>query len=170
MLGDQHRPPTLAAPQVAAQIERAHHAAVPEALRFLGEHALFSREGRRGFDRSTSAGWWWRRLRIGTADPVTRIYTRMWRLRTRCKPSTDGGYPSTVGCCSKPRWPHRRPTTPPWNTTSATSWGCGSRIGPPPIRASGRCGRSSVSTAPSMSPGRRGVGGQGWTGHQARLR
>jgi hypothetical protein len=35
----------VADPQVAAQIERAHHAAVQDALQFLEEHALFTREG-----------------------------------------------------------------------------------------------------------------------------
>ena len=34
--------------QVAAQIERAHHAAVHDALRFLEQHALFTREGPQG--------------------------------------------------------------------------------------------------------------------------
>ena len=47
-------------------------------------------------------------------------------------------YPSTVGCCSRPRWPPRRHTTPPWNTTCATGLGCGSLTDPIPIRASGR--------------------------------
>jgi conjugative relaxase-like TrwC/TraI family protein len=38
----------VADPQVAAQIERAHHAAVHDALRFLEQHALFTREGPQG--------------------------------------------------------------------------------------------------------------------------
>jgi conjugative relaxase-like TrwC/TraI family protein len=38
----------VADPQVAAQIEQAHHAAVHDALRFLEQHALFTREGRQG--------------------------------------------------------------------------------------------------------------------------
>ena len=38
----------VADPQVAAQIERAHHAAVQDALRFLEEHGLFTREGPQG--------------------------------------------------------------------------------------------------------------------------
>jgi conjugative relaxase-like TrwC/TraI family protein len=38
----------VADPQVAAQIERAHHAAVQDALRFLEEHAVFTREGPQG--------------------------------------------------------------------------------------------------------------------------
>ena len=38
----------VADPQVAAQIELAHHAAVHDALRFLEQHALFTREGPQG--------------------------------------------------------------------------------------------------------------------------
>jgi len=38
----------VADPQVAAQIERAHQAAVGDALRFLEQHALFTREGPQG--------------------------------------------------------------------------------------------------------------------------
>jgi hypothetical protein len=38
----------VADPQVAAQIERAHQAAVHDALRFLEAHALFTREGPQG--------------------------------------------------------------------------------------------------------------------------
>jgi conjugative relaxase-like TrwC/TraI family protein len=38
----------VADPQVAAQIESAHQAAVQDALRFLEEHALFTREGPQG--------------------------------------------------------------------------------------------------------------------------
>jgi hypothetical protein len=146
----------VADPQVAAQIERAHHAAVHDALRFLEHHTCSPGKGHKASGRSTSAAWWRRRSRIETAAPATRIYTLMWRLSTRSKPSAAVGCPSTDGCCSKLRWPHRRHTTLPWNSISATGWGCGSRIGPTPIRVSGRCARSSVSTAPSMSAGRRG--------------
>src|SRR5215218_8707074 len=38
----------VADPQIAAQIERAHHAAVHDALRFLEQHALLTREGPQG--------------------------------------------------------------------------------------------------------------------------
>ena len=38
----------VADPRVAAQIERAHQAAVGDAMRFLEEHALFTREGPQG--------------------------------------------------------------------------------------------------------------------------
>ena len=81
-----------------------------------------------------------------TAEPVTRTCTPTSPSRTRCKPSTDAGCPSTAGCCSRPPWLRRRPTTLPWSIISATGWGCGSRTGPTPIRGSGRCGRSSVLT------------------------
>ncbi len=80
-----------------------------------------------GSGRSTSAAWWRPRSPTGTAEPVTRICTPTSRSRTRCRPSTDGGCRSTDGCCSRRPWRPRRPTTPPWNITSATGWGCGSR-------------------------------------------
>jgi conjugative relaxase-like TrwC/TraI family protein len=38
----------VADPHVAAQIERAHHAAVQDALSFIESHALFTRQGRNG--------------------------------------------------------------------------------------------------------------------------
>jgi conjugative relaxase-like TrwC/TraI family protein len=38
----------VADPRVAAQIERAHHAAVRDALTFIERHALFTRQGRNG--------------------------------------------------------------------------------------------------------------------------
>jgi hypothetical protein len=38
----------VADPQIARQIERAHHAAVHDALRFLEQHALFTRDGPQG--------------------------------------------------------------------------------------------------------------------------
>lgn len=38
----------LAEPQLAAQIEKAHHAAVDDALAFIEQHALFTRTGRDG--------------------------------------------------------------------------------------------------------------------------
>ena len=111
---------------------------------------------RTGSGRSTFAGWWRRRSPIGTAGPATRICTPMSRWRTRSKPSTDAGCPSTAGCCSKPPSPHRRPTTPPWKPTSATPSASGSPNAPTPIRGSGRCGRSSASTPDSTSAGRPG--------------
>ena len=102
--------------------------------------------GRKGSGRSTSEAWSRPRSPTATAGPVTRICTPTSRWRTRCRPSTDAGCRSTAGCCSRPTWPRRRPTTPRWSSTSATRWGCGSRNGPAPTRRSGRSGRSSVST------------------------
>jgi conjugative relaxase-like TrwC/TraI family protein len=46
----------VADPQVAAQIERAHHAAVHNALRFLEQHALFTREGPQGIRQVNVSG------------------------------------------------------------------------------------------------------------------
>jgi TrwC relaxase len=134
----------VADPHLAAQIERAHQAAVRDALSFIERHALFTRQGRTGSGRSTSTAWWPRRSRTATPAPAIRICTPTSPSRTKCRPSTDAGCPSTDGCCSNPRWLPRRPTTPPWSIISATGWECGSRTGRTLIRANGRCGRSSV--------------------------
>ena len=136
----------VADPAVAAVIERAHQAAVQDALAFIEKHALFTRTGPKASGRSTSAAWSRPRSPTGTAGPATRICTPTLRWRTRSRPSTDGGCPSTDGCCSKPMLPRRRPTTPRSSSTSVRCWGCGSPNGPAPIRRSGRSGRSSVST------------------------
>jgi hypothetical protein len=134
----------VADPHVAAQIERAHQAAVQDALNLIERHALFTRQGRNGIRQVNvtglvAAAFTHRDSRAGDPD-----LTLTSRSRTRCKPSTDAGCRSTDGSCSKPPWRRRRPTTPPWNIISGTGWGCGLRIGPTPIRGSGRCGRSSV--------------------------
>jgi hypothetical protein len=146
----------VADPQVAAQIEGAHHGAVHDALRFLEEHALFTREGPQGIRQVNVRGLVAAAFTHRDSAPATRIYTLMWRFVNKVQ-TLDGRWLSIDGrVCSRPRWPHRRHTSPPWNTTCATGLGCGSLIDPIPIRGSGRCGRSSVSTAPSMSAGRRG--------------
>jgi DNA primase catalytic core len=46
----------LADPHLAARIERAHHAAVADALRFIETHALFTRTGRNGVQQVDVAG------------------------------------------------------------------------------------------------------------------
>jgi TrwC relaxase len=131
--------------QMAAQIEQAHHAAVGDALRFLEEHALFTREGPQGIRQVNVAAWWLRRLPIGTAAPAIPTCTPMSPSRTRSKPSAGGGCRSTAGCCSRRRWLRRRPTTLPWRSISGTVWECGSRTGRTRIRGNSRYARSSVS-------------------------
>jgi TrwC relaxase len=111
----------VADPEVAAVIERAHQAAVQDALAFIETHALFTRTGPQGSGRSTSGAWSRPRSPTATAGPGTRICTPMPRWRTRSRPSRDGGCPSTGECCSKPTWPRRRPTTPRSSSTSATA-------------------------------------------------
>ena len=92
---------------------------------------MFTRTGPQGSGRSTRPAWWRPRSPIGTAALATRICTPMSRWRTRCRPSTDAGCPSTDGCCSRRRWRRRRPTTPPWSTTSAPASASGSPNGRP---------------------------------------
>jgi TrwC relaxase len=67
-----------------------------------------------GCGRSTSPVSSPRRSPIATPAPETQICTPTSLLRTRCRPSTDAGWRSTDGCCSRRPWLRRRPTTPPW--------------------------------------------------------
>src|SRR5829696_4952490 len=68
--------------------------------------------GRKASGRSTSEASSRPRSPTATAGPGTRTCTPTSRSRTRSRPSTDGGCPSTAGCCSKPTSQRRRPTTP----------------------------------------------------------
>ena len=137
----------VADPAVAAVVERAHQAAVQGRVEVHRE-ACAVHPDRAARDPAGQRRGAWLRLRspTGTAGPATRICIPTWRWRTRCRPSTDGGCRSTDGCCSRPTWPPRRPTTLRSSSTSATRWGCGSPNDPAPTRRSGRSGRSSVST------------------------
>jgi hypothetical protein len=138
----------VAEPESAAQIERAHQAAVRDALGFIERHALFTRQGRNGVRQINvrglvAAAFTHRDSRAGDPDLHTHV-----AVANKVQTLTDGGCRSTDGCCSKRRWLPRKPTTPLWSIISATPWGCGSRTGPTPTRLSGRCGRSSVLTRP----------------------
>ena len=117
----------VADPAVAAVIERAHQAAVKDALAFIEKHALFTRTGPQGIRQVNVRAWSRPRSPTGTAGPATRTCTPTSRWRTRCRPSTDAGCRSTGGCCSRPTLPRRRPTTPRSNSTSARLGGavCG---------------------------------------------
>jgi hypothetical protein len=63
----------VAEPAVALVIERAHQAAVKDALAFIEKHALFTRTGHRASVRSTFEAWLRPRSPTGTAEPGTRI-------------------------------------------------------------------------------------------------
>ena len=71
---------------VAAQIERAHHAAVAAALRFVEDRALFTREGTGGVRQVNVTGLVAARSPTATPAPATRTCTPTSRSRTRCKP------------------------------------------------------------------------------------
>ena len=118
----------VADPEVAAVIERAHQAAVQDAVAFIEKHALFTRTGPQGIRQVTEAR---SPLRspTGTAGRATLICTPMSQWRTRYKPSMGGGCRSTAGCCSRPMLLHRRPTTPRSSSISERPWVCGSPNG-----------------------------------------
>jgi hypothetical protein len=108
----------VADPEVAAVIERAHQAAVQDALRFIEKHALFTRTGPQGIRQVNVRVSMRPRSPTGTAGPGTRICTPRSRWRTRCRPSMDAGCPSTGECSSRLTLLRRRPTTPRSNITS----------------------------------------------------
>ena len=58
---------------VAAQVERAHQAAVQDALTFIERHALFDPAGRNGIRQVDVTGRRRPRSRTATAESVTRI-------------------------------------------------------------------------------------------------
>jgi TrwC relaxase len=99
----------VADPAVAAVIERAHRAAVTDALAFIEKHALFTRSGPQGIRQVNvrglvAAAFTHRDSRAGDRDR-----TPTWRWPTRSRPSMDGGCRSMGGCCSRPTLPRRRP-------------------------------------------------------------
>jgi len=135
----------LADPAVAAQIEKAHRAAVSDALSFIERHALFSRTGANGIRQVDVQGLVAAAFTTATAAPETPTCTLMWPSLTRCKPLTDAGSASTAASCSRRPFPHRRLTTPPWRTTSATVSGSDSPNGRTRTRGNGQFEKSSAS-------------------------
>ena len=136
----------VADPQIAAQIEWAHRAAVHDALRFLEEQALFTREGPQGIRQVNvrglvAAAFTHRDSRAGDPDLHTHVavankvqtFDQRWL-------SIDGRvlFNATVAASET------------YNTALEhhlrDRLGCGSLKGPTRIRVSGRCGRSSAWT------------------------
>jgi len=136
----------VAEPGVAAAIERAHQAAVNDALSFIEQQALFTRTGRHGIRQVNvrglvAAAFTHRDSRAGDPDLHTHVAVAN-KVQT-----LDGRWLSIDGrMVFKAKVAASRPTTHPWSSTSATRWGCGSLRVLVPIRASGRSAKSSVST------------------------
>ena len=133
----------IADPAVAAKVEQAHHAAVAAALRFVEDHALYTREGTGGVRQVDVTGlvacsFTHRDSRAGDPDLHTHVAVanKVQTLDGRWL-SIDGRVLHAAAVAA------RRPTTPPWNTTSPQPWGCDSRNGPAGIGRNGRSGRSS---------------------------
>jgi conjugative relaxase-like TrwC/TraI family protein len=110
----------VADPEVAAVIERAHQAAVQDALAFIEKHALFTRTGPQGIRQVNVRGlvataFTHRDSRAGDPDLHTHLAVAD-KVQT-----LDGRWLSIDGrCCSRPMLLRRRPTTPPSSSTSAT--------------------------------------------------
>jgi conjugative relaxase-like TrwC/TraI family protein len=131
---------TVAEPAVAVVIEQAHQAAVQDALRFIEKHALFTRTGPQGIRQVNVCGlvataFTHRDSRAGDPDLHTHV-----AVRTRCRPSMDGGCRSTDGCCSRPMFAASETYNTALEQHLREALGCGSPSGPAPIRRSGRSG------------------------------
>jgi hypothetical protein len=138
----------VADPYLAAQIERAHQAAVQDALSFIERHALFTRQGRNGLRQINvtglvAAAFTHRDSRAGDPDLHTHVAVAN-------KVQTLGGRWLSIDgrVLFKATGLRRKPITRPWKPISAIGWGCGSQIGPALIRVSGRYVKLSVLIRP----------------------
>ena len=119
-----------------------------DALTFIEGHALFTRQGRNGIRQVNvtglvAAAFIHRDSLAGDPDLHTHVAVAN-NVQT-----LDGRWLSIDGrVLFKAAVAGRRPTTPPWNTISATGWGCGRGPARTGIRASVRCERSSALTRP----------------------
>jgi hypothetical protein len=118
----------VADPAVAATIERAHQAAVNDALAFIEEHALITRTGAQGIRqvnvRGLLAAFTHRDSRASDPDLHTHVAVAN-KVQT-----LDGRWLSIDGrVLFKANVPRRRLTTPRWSSISAKRWGCGSPNG-----------------------------------------
>ena len=110
----------VAEPTVAAAIERAHQAAVNDALSFIEQQALFTRTGPQGIRQVNvrglvAAAFTHRDSRAGDPDLHTHVAVAN-KVQT-----LDGRWLSIDGrVLFKAKVAHQRPTTPPWSSTSAT--------------------------------------------------
>jgi hypothetical protein len=95
----------VADPQIAAVIERAHQAAVGDALSFIENHVLYAREGPHGVRQVNVRGLVAAAFTHRTAARVIQICTPTSRSPTRSKPCKAVGCRLTGGCCSRPSWP-----------------------------------------------------------------
>ena len=147
----------IAPPEVAAKIEEAHHAAVADAIAFIEEHALFTREGKDGARQVETRGliaaaFTHRDSRAGDPDLHThvavanKVQTNAGQvaLDLRARPAPARG--RRVGDLQ-----HRPGAAPRRGARGAVRRAAGCRS-----RRSGRSARSSASTANSARRGRAG--------------
>jgi hypothetical protein len=115
-------------------------------LAFIEKHALFTRTGPQGIRQVNvrglvAAAFTHRDSRAGDPDLHTHVAVAN-KVQT-----LDGRWLSIDGrVLFKANVAASETTTPPWSSTSATRWGCGSPNGPAPTRPSGRSEKSSAST------------------------
>ena len=124
----------VADPAVAAVIERAHQAAVKDALRFIEEHALFTRTGPQGIRQVNVCGlvataFTHRDSRAGDPDLHTHV-----AVANKVQTLMDAGWSIDGRVLFKANVAARKPTTQRWSSISARAWGCGLLNGPVPTR------------------------------------
>ena len=137
----------LADPATAAVIERAHRAAIKDALAFIETKALFTRRGTNGVRQVDVRGlvataFTHRDSRAGDPDLHTHVAVANKVQTLDGKWLAIDGRPLYKAKSSRPP----RPTTPRSNDTWSTPSASGSRSARTPMPASGRCARSSAST------------------------
>jgi hypothetical protein len=135
----------VADPAVAAVVERAHQAAVNDALKFIEKHALFTRTGPQGIRQVNVRGlvataFTHRDSRAGDPDLHTHV-----AVANKVQ-ALDGRWLSIDG---RVLFKANVAASETYNTAleqhSATAWECGSPNDPPSTQASGQSGRSSAS-------------------------
>ena len=132
-----------------AGIEQAHAAAVADTLAWLEDHATYTRVGRNGVRQVEvrgliAAAFTHRDSRAGDPDLHTHVAVSN-KVQT-----LDGRWLALDGRLStRPTSPPPSGTTPGWRRSSSTGSASASPTVPAPSRASGRSGRSSVSTGHS---------------------
>jgi hypothetical protein len=135
----------VADPAVAAVIERAHQAAVQDALGFIEKHVLFTRTGPQGIRQVNVRGlvataFTHRDSRAGDPDLHTHVAVANKVQTIDGRWAVDRRTGAVQGQrCRVGNLQHRTGAASPRQL-----WGCSSPNDPAPIRRSGRSGRSSV--------------------------
>jgi TrwC relaxase len=145
----------IAPKPVADIIEQAHHDAVTDTLRWIEQHAAYTRVGTNGVAQVETRGLLAAAFthRDSRATPTC---TPTSPSATRCRPCPVGGSPWMADPSSRTTCPPPSGTTPAWKPCSSTVSASASPTVLEETTANGRCAKSSGSTASCPGPGPRG--------------